>query len=116
MGITALATREVRLTTGSVVGGGEQLFAAWRFWPRRPSLAGGISAPAPWGGVWNVMAYTGRQGSNLPNLLLLLLQVVPVGVQPPQLHTLFLLKEQKHCMHGLKTLLEMFQQVKAPRL
>jgi hypothetical protein len=61
MGITALATREVRLTTGSVVGGGEQLFAAWRFWPRRPSLAGGISAPAPWGGVWNVMAYTGRQ-------------------------------------------------------
>ena len=61
MGIAALATREVRLTTGSVVGGGEQLFAAWRFWPRRPYIAGGISAPAPWGGVWNVLAYSGRQ-------------------------------------------------------
>ena len=68
MGITALATREVRLTTGSVVGGGEQLFAAWRFWPRRPYVAGGISAPAPWGGVWNVLAYSGRQAftSDLP--------------------------------------------------
>ena len=61
MGIAALATREVRLTIGSAVGGGEQLFAAWRFWPRRPYIAGGVSAPAPWGGVWNVLAYSGRQ-------------------------------------------------------
>jgi hypothetical protein len=61
MGITAAATREVRVTTGSLVGGGEQLFAAWRFWPRRPYVAVGLAAPAPWGGVWNVLAFSGRQ-------------------------------------------------------
>ena len=61
LGITAAVTREVKLTTGSLVGGGEQLFAAWRFWPRRPNVTMGMAAPAPWGGVWSVLAFSGRQ-------------------------------------------------------
>jgi predicted double-glycine peptidase len=61
MGLSAAATREVRLATGSLVGGGERIEAAWRFWPRRPRVAAGIEAPAPWGGVWNAQAYRERQ-------------------------------------------------------
>jgi len=68
MGIAAAATREVKLTTGSLVGGGEQLFAAWRFWPRRPNVAVGMAAPAPWGGVWNVLAFSGRQPFTSPDV------------------------------------------------
>jgi hypothetical protein len=61
LGIAAAATREVKLTTGSLFGGGEQLFASWRFWSRRPNAAFGMAAPAPWGGVWNVLSISGRQ-------------------------------------------------------
>lgn len=60
-GLVAAATREVRLTTGSLVGGGETISAAWRFWPRRPRVAGGMRAPAPWGGTWRVQAFSERQ-------------------------------------------------------
>jgi hypothetical protein len=68
MGIAAAATREAKLTTGSLVGGGEQLFAAWRFWPRRPHVTVGIAAPAPWGGVWNVFGFSGRQAFTSPEV------------------------------------------------
>src|SRR4029450_9994050 len=34
VGLLAAATREVRLTTGSIVGGGERIEFAWRFWQR----------------------------------------------------------------------------------
>lgn len=61
MGITALATREVRASTGSLTGGGEQIFGSWRFWPRRPQVTIGVTAPAAWGGVWNVHAFSSRQ-------------------------------------------------------
>ncbi|NOT25270.1 MAG: hypothetical protein HOP16_04120 [Acidobacteria bacterium] len=61
MGISAGATREVRLVTGSLTGAGEQVSATWRFWPRRPYIALGIASPAPWGGVWNVLSFSGRQ-------------------------------------------------------
>jgi hypothetical protein len=61
VGISAAATREVRLVTGSLVGAGEQVSATWRFWPRRPYVALGITAPAPWGGVWSVLSFSGRQ-------------------------------------------------------
>jgi hypothetical protein len=61
MGIAAAAAREVRVNTGSLFGGGEELFAAWRFWPRRPNVSAGMSAPAPWGGVWSVLSFSGRQ-------------------------------------------------------
>lgn len=56
LGLGAAATREVRVTTGSVMGGGERVSAAWRFWPNRPRVSLGIRAPAPWGGVWGVDA------------------------------------------------------------
>jgi hypothetical protein len=68
MAIAAAATREAKLTTGSLIGGGEQLFAAWRFWPRRPHVAIGIVAPAPWGGVWNVLGFSGRQAFTSPGV------------------------------------------------
>ena len=66
MGLSAAATRELRLTTGSVVGGGEQVSVAWRFWPRRPRVAIGVGAPAPWGGVWSVTAFSERQTFSVP--------------------------------------------------
>jgi hypothetical protein len=61
LGLTAAATRELRVTTGSLAGGGERFDIAWRFWPRRPRVAVGIQAPARWGGVWGVQAYADRQ-------------------------------------------------------
>lgn len=66
VGLSAAATRELRLTTGSFAGGGEQVSVAWRFWPRRPRLAVGLDAPAPWGGVWNVHAFSERQPFSVP--------------------------------------------------
>src|SRR5688572_14981021 len=64
IGLSTAATREVRLTTGSIVGGGERMAFAWRFWRRRPRVAVDIEAPAPWGGVWSVHAYAERQPFN----------------------------------------------------
>jgi hypothetical protein len=61
IGLSAAVTRELRVTTGSLVGEGERIDFAWRFWPRRPRVAAGIQAPAPWGGVWGAQAYTDRQ-------------------------------------------------------
>jgi hypothetical protein len=66
MGLSAAATREVRVTTGSVVGGGEHIEIAWRFWPRRPRVAVGIETPAPWGGVVSAQAYAERQPFDVP--------------------------------------------------
>jgi predicted double-glycine peptidase len=66
MGLSAAATREVRATTGSVVGGGEHIEVAWRFWPRRPRVAVGIEMPAPWGGVVSAQAYGERQPFDVP--------------------------------------------------
>jgi hypothetical protein len=61
IGLSAAATRELRLTSGSMVGAGEQISIAWRFWPRRSRVAIGMDAPAPWGGVWSVHAFSERQ-------------------------------------------------------
>ena len=65
-GLSAAATREVRVTTGSVAGGGEHIEIAWRFWPRRPRVAVGIETPAPWGGVLSAQAYAERQPFDVP--------------------------------------------------
>ena len=67
-GLTAAVGRELRVTTGSVTGGGEQIRAAWRFWPNRPRVDAGLHAPAPWGGIWNVDASWERQAFTLPAL------------------------------------------------
>lgn len=61
MALVAAATREVRVTTGSLTGGGESLSAAWRFWPERPRVSAGLHAPAPWGGTWGVDVFSDRQ-------------------------------------------------------
>ncbi len=70
IGLSAAARREVRLITGSIVGGGERIELAWRFWQRRPRVAVAIEAPAPWGGVWSARAYTERQPFNAPEVAL----------------------------------------------
>jgi hypothetical protein len=60
-GLVAAATREVRLTTGALLGGGEEVSAAWRFWPQRRKTGAGIHAPTPWGGIWSVDAFSEEQ-------------------------------------------------------
>ena len=61
MALSVAARRELRLATASPTGGGEEISAAWRFWPHRPRVAVDVRAPAPWGGVWGVEAFTDRQ-------------------------------------------------------
>ena len=61
IGIAAASRREVRLTTGSLTGGGERLLAEWRFWPGRPRIGLSFDAPARWGGVWGVHAFAERE-------------------------------------------------------
>jgi hypothetical protein len=61
IGLVAAATREVTLNISSATGGGERAWAGWRFWPRRMRVAGGIEAPAPWGGLWAVDGFSERQ-------------------------------------------------------
>ena len=61
IGLTAAATREVTLNVSSATGGGERLWAGWRFWPHRMRVAGGIATPAPWGGIWAVDGFSERQ-------------------------------------------------------
>ena len=61
IGLVAAATRELRITTGAALGGGEAITGAWRFWPHRMRVDAGISAPAPWGGVWTVDGFSERQ-------------------------------------------------------
>jgi hypothetical protein len=60
-GLIAAATREVRLTTGALLGGGEEVSAAWRFWPHRRRTGAAIHAPAPWGGIWSIDAFSEEQ-------------------------------------------------------
>ena len=67
-GITAAAAREVRVTLGSLTGGGEQFVLGWRFWEGRSRLAAGVRAPAPWGGVWGVDGARERQSFSSPAL------------------------------------------------
>jgi hypothetical protein len=59
--LVAAITRDVRLTAGSIAGGGEQVSVGYRFWPHRERVDGDIGAPAPWGGLWRLNAYAERQ-------------------------------------------------------
>jgi hypothetical protein len=68
IGLSAAVSRELRITTGSVFGGGERINVVWRFWPRRPRLAATIEAPAPWGGLWSAEAYSERQPFDAPQV------------------------------------------------
>jgi hypothetical protein len=68
IGGIAAARRDVEFSTGSFSGGGERLTIAWRFWPGRPRIALALDAPAPWGGVWGVQAFSERQPFDRPEL------------------------------------------------
>jgi hypothetical protein len=65
---SASATRQLSVTTGSLSGGGEQLFSRWRFWPRREAYGVGVRAPAPWGGVWTLEGHEEHQAFTDPSL------------------------------------------------
>ncbi len=63
---STLTIREVRVSTGSFTGGGEQFTAAWRFRPHRTLYELGVRAPAPWGGVWGATAFHEERTTTLP--------------------------------------------------
>ena len=60
-GASAAADREVSVDVASPTGGGERWRGSWRWWQRRPRVALGFAAPAPFGGVWAVDAFSERQ-------------------------------------------------------
>ncbi|HEY6359584.1 MAG TPA: C39 family peptidase [Vicinamibacterales bacterium] len=66
LGLSAAATRELRLAVGSISGGGEQIAFGWRVWRHRPRVGVVMRAPAPWGGVWSVDADWERQPFDTP--------------------------------------------------
>jgi hypothetical protein len=61
IGVRAVTDRELRASLASPSGGGELWTAAWRWWEHRPRAALGLSAPAPFGGVWGVEGFRERQ-------------------------------------------------------
>jgi hypothetical protein len=61
IGLVAALRREAEVSSGALTGGGERITVAWRFWPGRPRLSAAFAAPAPWGGLWGVDAFTERQ-------------------------------------------------------
>ncbi len=59
MGFDALTARQVSASFSSLTGGGESAGLTWRWWERRPMIAGFLAAPAPralGGGVWRLDA------------------------------------------------------------
>lgn len=62
----ALAERELLVDVASASGGGERWRGAWRWWERRPRLALGFAAPAPFGGVWSLDVAGERQTYGSP--------------------------------------------------
>ena len=61
LGVVAAFQREVEVSSGALTGGGERITLGWRYWPGRPRVGAAIAAPAPWGGLWGVDAFTERQ-------------------------------------------------------
>lgn len=61
LGAVAAARREIEVSSGALTGGGERITVGWRFWPGRPRVNAALLAPAPWGGLWGVDAFTERQ-------------------------------------------------------
>ena len=61
LGVVAALRREVEVSSGALTGGGERLTIGWRFWPGRPRISAAYTAPAPWGGLWGIDAFTERQ-------------------------------------------------------
>ena len=61
LGVGAIFQREAEVSSGALTGGGERITLGWRYWPGRPRVSAAIAAPAPWGGLWGVDAFTERQ-------------------------------------------------------
>ena len=61
LGVVAAFRREVEVSSGAFTGGGERLTIGWRYWPGTSAGERGDAAPAPWGGLWGVDAFTERQ-------------------------------------------------------
>jgi hypothetical protein len=61
LGVIAAFRREIEVSTGALTGGGERVTIGWRYWPGRPRVGAAIAAPAPWGGLWAVDAFTEQQ-------------------------------------------------------
>jgi len=61
VGLATAVTRELVVPIVSPTGGGEQITADWRFWAHRPLYQVSIAAPAPWHGIWRVVARRERQ-------------------------------------------------------
>jgi predicted double-glycine peptidase len=57
----AATDRELGIGVASPTGGGELWTASWRWWERRPRVAAGFAAPAPFGGMWGVDVFDERQ-------------------------------------------------------
>jgi hypothetical protein len=57
----ALTDREATFALASPSRGGELVTASWRWWERRPRVAVGLAAPAPFGGVWSLEASGERE-------------------------------------------------------
>jgi hypothetical protein len=68
IGLEAAANGEVRVPFGSLTGGGERIDVAWRYWPDRSRLGVDLEAPASWGGLWGVDAFTERQPFTAPEI------------------------------------------------
>jgi peptidase C39-like protein len=61
LGVVTVLRREVEASSGALTGGGERLTIGWRFWPGRPRVSAAYTAPAPWGGLWAIDAFTEQQ-------------------------------------------------------
>ena len=61
VGAAAAADRELSVDVASPTGGGERWRGSWRWWERRPRVAIGLAAPAPFGGVWTLDVFDERQ-------------------------------------------------------
>lgn len=59
--VRTLTDRELAASIASPSGGGELWSASWRWWARRPRVAAGFAAPAPFGGVWRTDGFAERQ-------------------------------------------------------
>jgi Peptidase_C39 like family len=61
LGTDAIFRRQIEISFGPLTGGGDRLTLGWRFWSGRPRLSASFTAPAPWGGIWGIDAFTERQ-------------------------------------------------------
>jgi hypothetical protein len=67
IGARAAINREVGAALGNLTGGGESIDLSWRWWEHRPAFVVGVSAPAPFGGVWSLQGAIERESFGVGN-------------------------------------------------